>query len=631
MAVIEDFERASPLDEYGGNTGNFGTETTNPINGSQSLTSTSAYGQIYRTDSVGDSARGNTYSIIFEHVDSANMFFGISSQSQAFAGDIDTDCYQAYVYDSFTNDTLRLNKRVSDSQTVLDSDTSIGWTGGTVYKMEFDFGSTGETNNLELRLYEDPNGTNTLVTTLTASDDTHSGGKWFIYGGSTTGFIFDDVGETALTTSETVAAVEPSGGGTVPSATQSGITTETTAEPSGGGTVPSALTEQAGTEVAVKASGGGTVPSAIIGAVTSVVGSPASGASTTVAATQTGTATRGTSEPSGASTAASATASGTRTVATSEPSGGGTAPVAGVYTVTGGQVGAIEPDGAGTATSATLTDRTATYGTTGPTGATYFIKSARVIAPVTMSSTEPSGAGSSGSAAVDGDGIAVVDFEAPGNGTVTDATVAATVSADPPEGVAADPSTTVGGTVVASKPSGETEVAATGTRISGTTTEDTAEPTGAGTAQSATTIRTVTVATREPRGDGLGKSGFVETFWSGPANEPSGAATADSASITGTGTFGTVSPAGETGVNASTTQRRTVESAVAPDGAGTTPSTVARGVGVVSAVGPTGASAVPASAAIAANYVYDRVFALDADYGKKVYLDATVDLGWRLV
>lgn len=188
--VLDDFERSSPIDEYeGSGTDNWAEHTADPIEGSQSVESTSAFGYVRRADGNADTTRGNTYSWRVRPPGSGENIFLL--YGVATSGNISDNNYQIELYGSGSGFVLYVND--GGTTTVIDDASVSGGYSSQDYTVEVDYPAVGSPH--ESRLYAEDG---TLLATVSGVEDTRTGGLMGFYSGSTSGFVLDDITETLL-------------------------------------------------------------------------------------------------------------------------------------------------------------------------------------------------------------------------------------------------------------------------------------------------------------------------------------------------------------------------------------------------------------------------------------------------
>ena len=180
--VVEDFERSSPLNEYGGETGLFGTTSSPTYEGSQALENDSgSFGGVNSTSGLDTyPERGDEVHAYFNNASGDNFVtFNLFSQAEAD----DPDRYAIGL--SGVSGDLTLWKTENGSIDTLDSsslsDTTSGW-----YRVEI----TTDSSTVSADLYDDSSDDH--LASVSASDSTFSsGGIGFRSAGN--GEVFDYV------------------------------------------------------------------------------------------------------------------------------------------------------------------------------------------------------------------------------------------------------------------------------------------------------------------------------------------------------------------------------------------------------------------------------------------------------
>lgn len=192
--VLDLFERANPLADYVGNTGNFGTNAATPIRGGQSIESTAAFGKITRSDALAATARGNEYGIAIRAVTGEATYFGFGSQDRSSGGALDNDLYEAWIDETANEIFLGWVDTAGGTGFNRLNTTAVAITGGDVYELRVRWGAVGTVDNLDYRLYDGlvEDGAPEIAQ-VTATHDSLTGGYWVIYDGSAAGFVFDYV------------------------------------------------------------------------------------------------------------------------------------------------------------------------------------------------------------------------------------------------------------------------------------------------------------------------------------------------------------------------------------------------------------------------------------------------------
>jgi len=179
--IIEDFERANPLNDYQGNVGNWQTTTSQAIDGTSLQKATGNAKMIYNRSLTESFSRGETATFEFDPVNGINSF-------DAFVFGIQPAANENYAV-VFTTSNFRIFKDLSDTgftRTELTSGGS-GFQGeASPLKGEVEWGATDITFTVF-----DANGVQ--VTQIDATDTDYSTGDVGWWGANASGTVSDMV------------------------------------------------------------------------------------------------------------------------------------------------------------------------------------------------------------------------------------------------------------------------------------------------------------------------------------------------------------------------------------------------------------------------------------------------------
>lgn len=183
--VLEDFESFNSAD-YDVESG-YSTTTTDPIEGTTSMTCTETFNEVYYTGSDDVTTRGNEYRCKIRPVGQTAFFVSAANTSPSVA----QRSYMAIA----DEDGNALYVRKWDSASNTDDVTSVTLNQDVEYQLGIRFGETGVTDNIEAFVM-DANGTELASVAMT--DDDFTGGVWGFRSNDGTGDYWDYVTEHPL-------------------------------------------------------------------------------------------------------------------------------------------------------------------------------------------------------------------------------------------------------------------------------------------------------------------------------------------------------------------------------------------------------------------------------------------------
>lgn len=182
VTVLDDYESGSPGDRYAWHPGDYEFTTTDPLEGTQSLRSTSSYARIAGTTTGLETPRGYQYEIRTSAEASGKWATLLATQNSS-SDDPMNNCY-LFTVDA-ANGEIGINRREASAYNLQDTHTGLTLSAGTEYRQQIDYDDTGVTDNIVYRLLDangdpitDGSGNNAVAT---ASDDVHTGGHLGMY------------------------------------------------------------------------------------------------------------------------------------------------------------------------------------------------------------------------------------------------------------------------------------------------------------------------------------------------------------------------------------------------------------------------------------------------------------------
>lgn len=189
--TLEDFEGTDPLSNYAGDTGTYEVQQSVVLEGSNTLGTTAAFGQIGHTG--GSTSRGNRYEWLFrtDTGSGTDTGLGLIVMVQDAANAYD-DCYSVFLQDS---QEMFVQARVGGSTDVSVGNDTFTISDGQAYRAQLDVAPTGESNNVTARVLETDG---TVLGEESITHDTHTGGTWGGYGGNNVPSYWDALTVTPL-------------------------------------------------------------------------------------------------------------------------------------------------------------------------------------------------------------------------------------------------------------------------------------------------------------------------------------------------------------------------------------------------------------------------------------------------